>query len=313
MKDNHSSEASVEGGQMKYTIRKIKDYIDVILSRWENIADCDCVCVTLGPYRNLTTLTASVLFLHPNCQVLNHAGRRVFRHPQLEFLTNYNKQKLDRFIQYAIRLSTTGDRGAYGGSITHSHAFDPKHDLNEAFVNSGGKILKDKIKCLFWKESLRTTNLIREHNVDLGKILEQEKRLRFILPIRNPLDCARSNIKTGHVRIFRGLSANPTEMDVVQAVVDEIVWFTELQKAHPDKFFSYCEHEISRQMLIDLATFLQIEPLDSWLDTAIPLMKLKSGYEHSPELVAFYRRIVNDKCSGCPDLQRRLLLFNSRS
>ncbi|MHB8529324.1 MAG: hypothetical protein ACYC8V_07420, partial [Caulobacteraceae bacterium] len=33
--------------------------------------------VILGPYRNLTTLTASVLALHPQCQVLNHASDRI--------------------------------------------------------------------------------------------------------------------------------------------------------------------------------------------------------------------------------------------
>jgi hypothetical protein len=297
---------------MNYVIRTVIDYIDLILSKSQNISGCDSVCLTLGPYRNLTTLTASVMFLHPNCQVLNHAGRRVFRHRQLEFLTQYSEQKLDRFIQYAIRISTKGDRGSYGGSITHSHAFDPKHDLGEAFASSGGKILKDKIKCLLWKESLRTSNLIREHNVDLGSIFKQDKRLRFIMPIRNPLDCARSNIKTGHVKLFRGLNASPSEMDVVQAIVDEVVWFEELKNAYPDRFFNYCEHEISREMLVSLAVFLQLEPLESWLDVAMPLMKTTSSYEHGDELVAFYRRIVNDKCSSCPDIQRRLLLFNQK-
>ena len=44
--------------------------------------------VLLGPYRNLTTLTASVLALHPQCQVLNHAGGRLLRRGALDFISS---------------------------------------------------------------------------------------------------------------------------------------------------------------------------------------------------------------------------------
>ena len=46
------------------------------------------VCLALGPYRNLTTLTAGILSLHPQCQVLNHAGVRLLPDPERNFLAD---------------------------------------------------------------------------------------------------------------------------------------------------------------------------------------------------------------------------------
>jgi hypothetical protein len=69
--------------------------------------------MTLGPYRNLTTLTASVLFLHPNCQVLNHAGNRIFGDEELDFIANYNNEIFEAFTRYAIYISQKGTRGDY--------------------------------------------------------------------------------------------------------------------------------------------------------------------------------------------------------
>ena len=61
----------------------------------------ESVCILLGPYRNLTTLTCSVLSLHPQCVVLNHAGLRTLRNPKLNFLANYSPDKFSEFVRYA--------------------------------------------------------------------------------------------------------------------------------------------------------------------------------------------------------------------
>lgn len=55
------------------------------------------VCSILGPYRNLTTLTASCLMLHPNIQVLNHYHQL---NSQVDnFLLNYSDENFERFIK----------------------------------------------------------------------------------------------------------------------------------------------------------------------------------------------------------------------
>lgn len=81
-------------------------------------------CFALGPYRNLTTLTAALLFLHPRCQVPNHGSDRILPNPDVNFLIEYGTEKFDAFVRYAIELSAEGTRGRHGGSIMLSHAFD---------------------------------------------------------------------------------------------------------------------------------------------------------------------------------------------
>ena len=292
---------------------RLSDAVDLRDSRNLDISDIKSVCLALGPYRNLTTLTASILFLHPNCQVLNHAGRRVYGNREIDFLWDYNKEKLDRFVQFAIKISGKGQRGPLGGSITYSHAFDSIHNVKGIYEKSGSGMIKKQIKCLFWKESLRTSNAIRERNVDLAGIFKSDERLRFLLPIRHPLDCAVSNLKTGHVRIFRGLTKDSSIFEVAKAILDEIFWFADLKKEFPGRFFYYLEREISRDMLVHLAKFLLLDPDETWVSNALSAMKIKPGYDHDSKLIDFYRDYVVDKGSRFPELSKSLLAFlNSR-
>lgn len=288
---------------------RLSNVIDLMTSRYLDIQDIKSVCLTLGPYRNLTTLTASVLFLHPNCQVLNHAGKRIFGNRQIDFLQNYNRDKLDRFIQYAIKISGKGQRGPMGGSITYSHAFDSEYKMKEIYAKTGPEMIKKQIKCLFWKEPLRTSNLIRKRRVDLANIFEREDRLRFLLPIRHPLDCAVSNLNTGQVDIFRGLNKDSSIFEVVQAILDEIFWFADLKKKFPNRFFYFFEHEISHEMIVNLAEFLQLDPNEAWIANTLSAMKIKSGYSHDSKLLRFYRDYVCHKGPRSPDMSKGLLVF----
>jgi hypothetical protein len=284
------------------------DVADLAASRGVDISACKSVCLALGPYRNLTTLTAATLFLHPNCQVLNHAGGRIFGNDEVDFISNFSRARLDRFIQFAIAISAKGERGKVGGSITHSHAFT--HDeMKEAFAKSGAQLTKTRIESLFWKESLHTSNLIREKNVDLAAMFAADSRIRFLLPIRNPMDCAISNLKTGLVDVFRGLRRDSPMADVTRAVLDEIRWFAELQEKFPSRFFHYFEHEISRDMLVRLAQFLELQPTEAWLQEAAGVMKIKPSYDHDPALVTAYRDHIRASFSKLPAYSKGLLAF----
>jgi hypothetical protein len=287
----------------------LSDVIDLRMSRNLDIHDIHSVCLALGPYRNLTTLTASILFLHPNCQVLNHAGKRIYGNKQIDFLQDFSKEKLDRFLQFAIQISTKGHRGDFGGSITRSHAFDPRYKTKEIFEKAGLEAKKQRIECLFWKESLRTSNIIRERRVNLADIFRRDDRLRFLLPIRNPMDCAVSNLKTGHVNLFPGLNSNSSTRDVVQAILDEIFWFANLKRESPDRFHYFFEHDISQTMLVDLAKFLQLDPKEGWVSNALSAMKINPGYEHDQTLLSFYRDYINSRGASFPELAKGLLAF----
>ena len=98
---------------------------------------------------------------------------------------------------------------------------------------------------------------------------------------------------------------------VVQAVLDEIFWFADLKKKFPNRFFYFFEHEISQEMIVNLAEFLQLDPNEVWIANALSVMKIKSGYNHDSKLLRFYRDYVNDKGSRFPDLSKGLLFFIS--
>jgi len=282
---------------------------DIAAARTLPIEDIRTVCLFLGPYRNLTTLTASILFLHPNCQVLNHAANRIFNDRRTDFFDGYEDEKFDTFVRYAIYASTGGGRGMLGGSITHSHAFDEGHVTRELFESTGGKLIKEKIHSLIWKESLRTSNRIRKTGVDLGAIFARNPRLRFMLPVRNPIDCAVSNIKSGHVKLFRGLDENSPIEKVVEAILDEFKWVRGLERIHPDRFFIYFEPEFREETLVHLAEFLEVEMNEEWKRNSLAAFEIKKRYDHPEPLVMHYRRAVQERFADDEDFAAKLLRF----
>lgn len=214
---------------------------DLLRSRGISTQQVKTVCLALGPYRNLTTLTASILFLHPVCQVLNHGGQRILDDRRLDWIADYGQASFEKFLRYAIYISKGGARGHHGGSIVHSHAFDEKYKTSSIFKETALGLVKERIECLFWKESLRISNHIKTHNVNVLRLLEAEPRLRFLMPIRNPLDCAKSNILTGHADLFGSRSEQVSEEEVLDLVLDEILRFKQMESAAPDRFFHYFE------------------------------------------------------------------------
>lgn len=282
----------------------------LLASKSINIESVKTVCLALGPYRNLTTLTASILFLHPDCQVLNHVGQRIFGDNELDFIKEYSDERFETFLRYAIYISQGGVRGDYGGSITISHAFDQQHKVRNIFTGSKLPLIKENIKSLFWKESLRTANHIRENNVDLNKLFAQNKQLRFMLPIRNPLECAIGQIKTGYIKYFQGRNLGDSVQQALDSILDEFLWFLDIRSRNPDRFFYFLEHDFSISTLTNMADFLQLETTDDWLNKAITAFDIKSNYKHPPNLIAYFHKCVENRFSNHPDFAEKLLLFS---
>lgn len=282
---------------------------DLLASQDLDVTPLRTLCLALGPYRNLTTLTASLLFLHPNCQVLNHGAMRILGDPQLDFLRDHRRETVDRFLRYAIWISTKGGRGKKGGSIVHSHAFDEKHKLGRLYREQfGDKLIKEEIHSLFWKESLRTAHYIRNHDIDLVALLEQEPRLRFLLPVRHPLDCAISNRRTGHAKLF-GLGNDASVEDVLEAVLEEIRWFLFWREQYPARFFYYLENDFSEITARRLAEFLLIEPDAGWIRVVQEAFDIDKHYDYPPQLIDHYAATVNGKFAAYPEFREQLLVF----
>ncbi len=176
------------------------------------LRDLNSVCLFLGPYRNLTTLTASLLTLHPECQVLNHGSNRVLPFAELNFLVDYSDAKFERFCRFALDASRGGRRGDFGGSVTLSHAFD--HDsMRQAYARRyGDRRVKERVSCLVWKESHRVTAFLRRQGLPPEELSRANPKLRFLMPIRNPLDCMLSNCTSGHLRYFSSTDVKNTRL-----------------------------------------------------------------------------------------------------
>jgi len=274
-----------------------------------DISPLRTVCLALGPYRNLTTLSASILFLHPHCQVLNHGGARIFNDPDLDFLLHPDPAITDNFLRYAIQISTKGKRGKTGGSIVHSHAFDEKHKLGRLYrQHFGDQLIKEEIHSLFWKESLRTSLHMRKHDIDPGLLFAREPRLRFLLPIRNPLDCTTSNLRTGHARLF-GLGASPDLHQVLDAILDEILWVIKMQDRYPERLFHFTENDFGPNQARKLAAFLKLDTNPAWVSVVEEAFDIDKHYQHPQQLNDYYRRAVDSRFAAWPDLQQQLQNF----
>jgi hypothetical protein len=272
------------------------------------VNSCETVCLALGPYRNLTTLTASTLFLHPNCQVLNHAGQRIFD-SQIDFLKFYSRENLDRFIANALDFAAGGERGNFGGSITLSHAFGDKYRMKEIFQQTGMGLVKDDVRALFWKESHKTSSHIRRNVIELDAIMAADSRLKFLFPVRNPIHCAISNINTGHTRYFDAVAPDADLLTVIAAVLDEYVWIMSLKKTFPERFFHFFEHSITAAMLANLEEFLALPHSPQWIDLALSAMQVESTYRYPAHVVDAYESMVSQKFHQAPEFAGQLLAF----
>lgn len=287
--------------------------LERICSKAVRVDDLRSVCLMLGPYRNLTTLTSALLALHPHCQVLNHAGDRILNDPKLNFLPDCSDPKFDAFVRYAIFISGRGRRGDFGGSILHSHAFDDDSMKRSYQRRYGSRMIKDEIHCLVWKESLKISNYVKDSGINLSRCLDQYSNLKFLMPVRNPLDCATSNIATRHVRYFSGQTTLSKFEDVLDKVLQELRWFIEMHQLHPDRFFYFYEHGMDKTWLIDLTTFLHLDPETVWLADALSKLTIRAKYTHSSILLEQYKRLVDRYFAAHPQVHENLHLFAEKS
>lgn len=273
--------------------------------------EIDTVGIFLGPYRNLTTLTASLLFLHPFCQVLNHAAGRILGDNRLDFFANYSDETFQAFLRFAISASEGGRNGDFGGSITHSHAFVSHDAMREAHKKVGATLVKQEIHTLIWKDSLKVSQYLRQNQTDLDVLFLNNNKLRFIMPVRHPLDCAMSNLHTGRAQYFQNMGPEATLMPVVKAILDEHLWFEQCRTLHPDRFFNFFQSEINKEeTFIQLANFLGLKATPEWLTHVKSAWSLKGRrYKFPPKIVEQYQQMTAQIFGEQPDFSKRLLAF----
>ncbi len=232
--------------------------------------------VMLGPYRNLTTLTAATLALHPSVQVMNHGLDRLTSRPECNFFQNPDDKVLENFLSEALHESEAGTRGDFGGSITLSHAYDHSAMRNAHEARYGKQLVKTHPRCLLLKDSARFQNRIMRLQ-DLSAFLKQFERMQFMLPIRDPLDCAASNMKTGKLE-FLGAPRHSSLDEALNAVLSYLGWALDLADSFPTRVLWFTERDSRPLMFNRWADFLRIESDQRWIRDA------ESVYRISPRV-----------------------------
>src|SRR6266511_4419756 len=147
------------------------------------------LCVPLGPYRNLTNITAAIFATHKRALVLNHAAIRVLSDESLDVFKNPAEDTFLHFKRIAVRLSRGGQRGDYGGDIRLSHAFESDELVNLYLRYHKSGVLNENATALFWKDSMRILNHMTANGLRPGDLARDHRFFRFLVPIRSPLDC----------------------------------------------------------------------------------------------------------------------------
>ena len=277
-----------------------------------NAAEIRTHAVFLGPYRNLTTLTASILALHPRCQVLNHAGSRILARDDLDFFRDPSTATMERFVAFALEESRGGRRGDHGGSITLSHAFE-RGPIAEAYADRYGDVaVKERVDSLVWKDSLRVSKHLRESGCDVRRLLDALPGLRFLLPVRNPLDCTASNCRTGHAAHLEFVGDPKDPGQVLTAVLGELAWFRSWERERPDRFRSFFANAPGAEVVAALSRFLDLEPDDRWTRDAVRCFDVRPGGEPGDALRRAYDRECRERFASDPGVPGRPAIDRGR-
>lgn len=263
------------------------------------------LAIILGPYRNLSTLTAAVLALHPQVQVLNHAGEVLWSDEQLDIFKTRDQPTYERFMRAAWELSGAGQRGLRGGSILHSHAFDAEEIKALYHARYGDETRKQEAEWLILKESMRIQNRLMTTPDLLDQLCEQFPDIRFIMPLRDPLDCAISNARTSHVQTLNLVRGTPVE-SVLEAVLDAFAWTLARHAERPDRISVFTEHDAKADVLSRLASHLGIQAKSTWLADGEAAFTVRKR-EQPPELVAHARARILEKLAPWPEIAESLI------
>lgn len=278
----------------------------------KTIADLESVCLFLGPNRNLTTLTGSILALHPNCQVLSHGGNRVLPVEEINFLKEYSPQKFQTFCQFALVMSQNGDKGSFGGSVVMTHAFRNHERMRRVFRKRyGRKLIKEEVRSLVWKEAHRVDDFVAENRIDLAELLGKNEKLRFMMPVRNPIDVAYSfSVQHGiREKYFAHLDQQDHRL-ILDSVLERMAKVLRLREEETERVFVFYESEIGVDLFKRMARFLGIRSVEQWVrDAAACFEVIPSKYTPPADLLAHYEKRVYELFGDLPQVRDEFMQY----
>ncbi|MBP7241653.1 hypothetical protein [Amaricoccus sp.] len=278
--------------------------------RPEELAAADRLTTTvlpLGPYRNLTTMTAALFALHPQAVVLNHAADRVFA-SRYDPFDAPSPERWRAFKAVALRLLRHGRKSSYGGNVLLSHAFRGRPIAAAYAARYGDVLAKPGATTLFWKDSMRFQNRFEAGNPKIDDFIAAVPDAVFIFPVRNPMDCARSNLATGHVRHLVPKDKRNFEA-TVRRVLEALRWFRVRERADPGRFWSFTEAELGGDFFARFAAFARLPADPGWLADAPGAVEIARRSEHKPGRPEHYAGLVAELFADDPEMHARLERF----
>ncbi len=278
--------------------------------RAEELAAADrisTVVLPLGSYRNLTTMTAALFAFHARAVVLNHAADRVFG-SRYDPFDRLDPARWRAFKAGALRLLQHGRKSSYGGNVLLSHSFR-RGGLRDRYEARHGAVLaKPDATTLFWKDSMRFQNRFLRARPAIEPFLEAYPEVVFIFPVRNPMDCARSCLNTGH---WRHLVAKPDARfePVLTRILETLAWFRAREIRDPTRFWSFTELELGPGFLDRFAAFCRLPEDVAWREDAPHAIEVMERSRHPEENRVLYARLIGDLFAQDPEMRTRLGQF----
>lgn len=278
--------------------------------RAEELAAADrigTVVLPLGPYGNLTTMTAALFAFHPNAVVLNHAADRVFG-SRFDPFDDLGPERWRTFKAGALRLLQHGRKSSYGGNVLFSHAFRSGELRDLYAARFGATLLKPRASTLFWKDSMRFTNRFLADRPGIDAFLAANDQTVFLLPVRNPMDCARSNLATGrshHLVAKRDAAFEP----VLTRILEALRWFRIREREAPERFWSFTEAELADGFLDRFAAFCRLPYSASWREDAPRTILVLPRSQHAASSRDLYARLTAEFFADDPAMRARLERF----
>ncbi len=243
------------------------------------------ICITVVSSRNLTTLFSSICMFHPEIQILNHFPS-INKSDSTNFLVEYSDAKIADFISKVDEINRKSLKiSGEGGVITKAHAFNSNTEMKNEFFKRFKNEQKVNYKSIIWKDSFRNHTLVRKN---FAELIDKTDMLRFLLIVRNPMDCATSCSSPGYNAMFE----KPDKESILNELFERYKWFFECEKRYPKFFMSFFEFE-ALDKADDLQEFLQVNQSSQWKKDFEKFWIMQKTYNHTVKFKNQYKLLIN--------------------
>jgi hypothetical protein len=138
-----------------------------------------------------------------------------------------------------------------------------------------------------------------------NRVCEQLPDVKFVLPLRRPLDCALSNIRTKHAHTM-DLPPDASIGQAVTRVLDVFAWGLQRRDKRPERVFAFTQTEDPQQVFASLASFLGISAEPRWLADVKEGFVVRPSRPAPPKIVEMTNRAIDAKLERWPEIGRAL-------